>query len=98
MGDIINFPKPQKIVEPKSTLNGLAIDNSHTIIHFAVDLLQEQGYDIQHERFTKDMGLIANFLYAAQIRAQGEEHVLSEVMDDIQRELEMLKKVLDDIT
>lgn len=98
MGDILKFPTKPTKPPVESYLDKTAVDNSHTIIHFAVDLLREEGYDINNEQFTKDMGLIANFLYATQVRCSGEQHMLGDVMDDIQRELEMLKKVLDDIT
>lgn len=97
MGEVIEFPKNEKTEFHQDPINAEAISNAHTIVHFAVDLLNDCGYDVNNEKTVKDLGMIANFLYATMVRARGEEHVLGEVMDDIQNELTMLKKILDDI-
>ena len=92
MGKVVEFPY-DKIENPIDH----AMDHVQPIVYDAVASLSDLGYDVLNEKFQADMSVVTNLLYAACKRQLDEHHLLHDVLDELDNELKMIRKILDDI-
>ena len=92
MGKVIDFPY-HRLDNPIDH----AMEHIQPIIYETVASLSDLGYDVQSEKFRKDMGVVTNLLYATIKRQLDEHHMLHDVLDELDNELKMIRKILDDI-
>ena len=92
--NVVNFPF-EKIRNPIADAHKARMNEATDILYGIIIGLVEKGYvPTEHEGMVGDLGVVLNILYATICRAEGEEHFLHEMLDEVSEILSEMKKEL----
>ena len=90
--NVVNFPL-DKIKNPIADAHQARMDEATDILYGIIIGLVEKGYvPTENEGMIGDLGVVLNILYATICRAEGEEHFLHEMLDEVSHALSEMKK------
>lgn len=89
------IPFPQKQTPEKWTQETFDLETTHYLMNIVVEELADLGYDIDNDVLKKDIGVLANLMYASfQRNHANTEHIFHFVLDECDHMIQEVKSYM----